>query len=278
MKNFISLAVSCIMGVFMFSISPMQVSAEEICFADDGFNGSSFIRTEQEIINYAYKTETEDYISCSLPKYGEGSSRPNTCANIAGATLLGYYDKTYDEMIPNFTAGRTIRDKYIFNAKTSAVQDVIDDLYIRMATNTTGNGTTANNCRNGLASYINSKGRNVTYTNVVSGGTINYSLYDQAVNNETPMILFVSGYTLLKLGDFTESATQDVLNMSLYGGTHTVVAYGRKNIKYYNASNQLIREENFLRVATGYSTSPLVYIMVDGVVGEFIEGNIVAIS
>ena len=172
MKNFISLAVSCIMGVFMFSISPMQVSAEEICFADDGFNGSSFIRTEQEIINYAYKTETEDYISCSLPKYGEGSSRPNTCANIAGATLLGYYDKTYDEMIPNFTAGRTIRDKYIFNAKTSAVQDVIDDLYIRMATNTTGNGTTANNCRNGLASYINSKGRNVTYTNVVSGGTI----------------------------------------------------------------------------------------------------------
>lgn len=84
--------------------------------------------------------------------------------------------------------------------------------------------------------------------------------------------------TELKLGDFTESATQDVLNMSLYGGTHTVVAYGRKNIKYYNASNQLIREENFLRVATGYSTSPLVYIMVDGVVGEFIEGNIVAIS
>ncbi len=278
MKKFISLAVSCIMGAFMFSISPMQASAEEICFADDGFNGSSFIRTEQEVINYAYKTETEDYISCSLPKYYSTGDTPNVCANTAGAILLGYYDKTYDEIIPNFTAGRTIRDKYIFNTQTSAVQDVIDDLYVRMATNTTGNGTTANNCRNGLASYVNSKGRNITYTDVVSDGTINYSLYDQAVINETPMILFVSGYTMLSLSDFTTSDTQDTLNMSLYGGTHTVVAYGRKNVKYYNASNQLIREENFLMVATGYSTEPLVYIMVDGIVGEFVEGNIVAIS
>ena len=278
MKKFISLAISFIMGAFMFSISPMQAAAEEMCFADDGFNGSSFIRTEQEVINYAYKTETEDYISYSVPKYYSTGDTPNVCANTAGAILLGYYDKTYDELIPNFTAGRTIRGTYIFNAQTSAVQDVIDDLYVRMATNTTGNGTTANNCRNGLASYVNSKSRNVAYTSVVSGGTINYSLYDQAVNNETPMILFVSGYTLLKLGDFSDSETQDVLNMSLYGGTHTVVAYGRKNIKYYNASNQLIREENFLRVATGYATDPLVYIMVDGVVGAFVEGNIVAIS
>lgn len=275
MKKIGTIAMGCIMSSLIISTS--SFSRAEICFADS-FNGSSFVETRQEIINYAYKVETETYIPSSVPKYSETTNTPNNCANVAGATLIGYYDKIYDELIPNFTAGRTIRGVYIFNAQTAAIQEVIDDLYVRMATNTTGNGTTANNCRSGLRSYINSKGKNVTYTSIVSSGTIDYSLYDGAVANETPMILFVLGYTLLSLGDFDVSETQDVLNMSLYAGAHTVIAYGRKNIKYYNASNQLIKEENFLRVATGYSTTALGYIMVDGPIGDFIEGNIVTVS
>ena len=268
--------MSWVISIFMLiaCVFPIAgIAQKALVYADDGFNGASFQGTETEYVNYATKTETISYIMGSVPKYSDTSTKANTCANTAGATAIGFYDRYYDNLIPDLTVGRYIRDLYIYNPQVAAIQDVIDDLYVRMGTNTTGDGTTASGFRSGLQSYITAHGQNITYPSVVSGGAINLTTLANAIDNKKIAVLFVSGYTLLPPSNFNISETQDKLYKSYYSGAHVLIAYGYRTEKYYNASGNLFKEITLLYVATGFASDPLVYIMLDSNT-TLIEGNI----
>lgn len=268
--------MSWVISIFMLlaCVFPIAGIAEKaLVYADDGFNGASFQGTETEYVNYTTKTETDQFLLGAVPKYSDISDHPNTCANTAGATAIGYYDRYYDNLIPDFTAGRLIRDLYVYYGHSDAVQDVIDDLYVRMGTNTTGDGTTASGFRSGLQSYIAAHGQNITYPSVVSGGAINLTTLANALDNKKIAVLFVSGYTLIPSGNFNVSSTQDKFSKSYYSGAHVLIAYGYRTEKYYNASGNLFKEITLLYVATGFASDPLVYIMLDSNT-TLIEGNI----
>lgn len=235
----------------------------EAAFAD-GYNGSTYVGAETETISYATKTDEEIFIDGGLPKYCDvDPDLKNTCANVAGAITLGYFDKDYNELIPNFTAVRVIKDKILYATQTSAVQDVIASLYDKMQTNTLGNGTTVEQFKSGLTQYVNEQGRNITFSQVVNDRQVNFSAYKNAINEKKPVVFFVSKYTMLAIYDFKKDEHTDELYKLYYSGDHMVVGYGIREISYYNADGSLKKQLTFLRVATGYSDDALAYVLLD---------------
>ncbi|MBQ8885907.1 MAG: hypothetical protein IJY62_06040 [Clostridia bacterium] len=233
-------------------------------YSTDRFNGSSYLRNETEYVNYAYKVDTgERYVTSNVPEYYDSSDYENTCACVAGAITVGFYDRYYDELIPDFTAGRTIRNVYFYNSQTTAVNNVIAYLYTSMGTNTEGNGTTAAGYRNGLQQYVESRGRSIAYTSMVSNGVVDLTAVNQAVNNNQIGVLFVDGFNLLPLGDLERSSTQDVLYKNYYQGGHVLTVYGYREISYYNANDEMIKHVKLLHVATGFPIDTLVYVMLE---------------
>lgn len=260
MKKFLSVFLSVFVLLCAVSMIP-EVKAER--FFADGFNGSTYEGSSTEIVDFARKDDEEVSIKGALPKYSNAGTYRNTCANTAGAILLGYYEKSYDELIPNFKAARVIRDRVLFATQTDAVQKVIDDLYVKMDTNNGGNGTTVNGFQTGLRQYVTDKGRNIEYKKIVSNENLNIERYKEAIETNKPIVLFVSKYTMIPLTEIYQNDYSDKYNKKLYGGDHVLVAYGIREIQYYSSAGNLTKSTTLLMVATGYSQDPLVYVQID---------------
>ena len=260
MKRFISICLCLVLAAGVIGYVP---SVNGAWFFADGYNGSTYEGSSTEIIRYGTKTDIENSMKGALPKYHDSGTNDNACANVAGSIILGFYDKDYDELIPNFKAARVIRDKIIFATQTQAVQDVIDDLHIRMKTNETGKGTTVEDFKTGLRSYVDQQGRDITYNPLVSKEQLDINGYKNSVNNKKPIVLFVSKYTMIDLNSIQESNQTDTYTLLHYGGNHVLVGYGIREIVYYNSNGSLQEKVTLLTVATGYYQDPLAYVVLD---------------
>lgn len=260
MKKFLSVFLSFF--VFLCVVSVFPNAKAERYFAD-GFNGATYEGSSTEVVNFGRKDDDEVSIKGAVPKYSNVGVYRNTCANTAGAIFLGYYEKYYDELIPDFKSARVIRDRVIFAIQTDAVQKVIDELYVKMDTNIGGNGTTIKGFLNGLLQYVYEKGRDIEYTGLVSNENLNIEQYKELIKNDIPVVLFVSKYTMIPLTGISQSGNSDTYNKKHYGGDHVLVAYGIREIKYYNNVGGLIKTSYLLMVATGYKQDPLVYVQID---------------
>lgn len=257
------LAVLLVMLVMVGTVGFFPGSATEMVFAD-GYNGSTYEGAATEIITYSRKDDEEIFIEGAVPKYYDtNTENKNTCANVAGAIALGYFDKDYDELIPNFKAARVIRDKVLFSSQTDAVQEVINDLYRKMDTNSLGNGTSVEQFQNGLEQYVKEQGRDISYTQLVENERIDFGAYKRSVEEKKPVVLFVSKYTMLPISNFKNDDYSDKLNMQYYGGDHVLIGYGIREISYFNADGSLKEQITFLKVATGYAQDALAYIRLD---------------
>jgi len=215
----------------------------------DGFFGASLIETKIETVVYNSKDESEDReIPYGVPCYYYQGAYENTCANVAGSIVLGYYDKDYNELIAGFTSARVIRDRVVYYPQTQAVQTTTEDLYVRMGTNTSAEGgTSVSGVKNGLASYGKSKGRNISFTHV--GGDKNALISSFA--SSRPVVMFVNRYVTTEIEEVATAGGKDTYNKQYYGGAHVLVAYGYKEIEYYDTSGALIKSMTVLKVATG---------------------------
>lgn len=265
-KRFMSALVSIVLA-FPLILAPAH---QEITFAD-GYNGASLENSVFTSIPFSRKEEEEILIDGGMPLYYDISSRTNTCANVAGAIVMGYYDKTYDELIENFTSARVIRDKVLYAKQTQEVENTMARLYTTMKTNITEGGTTVANFKTGLQTYINEQGRKVSYSQVIKNETLEVESYKRAIQNNRPVVLFVSKYTLISTLALDAETGAEEFYKQLYTGNHTVVCYGMRTIRYYDASGKLTDQMDLLLVATGYNHSPTGYIMIDDY-GTLVDG------
>ena len=164
----VKLAAVLLSAVFA---APVLGGTREMTFAD-GYNGGSWVESVEQTISFSTKDDQEIAFNGGLPKYYNVSSYTNTCANVAGTTVLGYYDQYYDNLIENFTSATIIFGYTIYNTQTDAVQAVINQLYIDMDTNVTEGGTTINGFKNGMVTYVARKNRQLTYSQIVSGSAV----------------------------------------------------------------------------------------------------------
>jgi len=81
------------------------VSSEESVYAE----GGTPIYTVNETITYHYKVEDEEFFPEKIPGYLSSY----TCGITAGGNIVGYYDRDYEDLIPNHT-GRYLLGKWLW--------------------------------------------------------------------------------------------------------------------------------------------------------------------
>ena len=124
-----------------------------------------------------------------------------------------------------------------------------------MDTNVQGEGVNEIEFKNGLTEYINGKGYNVSYTNIVSGSSFDYNSYKNAINNNKVVALLSQPTNLYLIG---LGSGYDTISATVLDGNHIMLAYGYAQIKYYN-SNGLFRTDTYLEVSTGLSMGVMYY-------------------
>ena len=275
MKAKINKHFSLLLIVFIALFAILISTSTESAYADvygsysyetiygDGIYGAS---TEEDASYNVYCDSAkvvEDVSHYSAPAYKNANSGlTNACGPITGTNVLGFYDRWYENLIPNFTPGLFRQeDKYLYlPTTTSAVNSAMLDLGNLMKTIELG-GTTSSNFKNGLKTYVNNQGYSFSYDSFYSTQkTVNFDKLISAVNEGKVGVLmcsdynFVSGITPLdgyvKVGKFISSYN------------HMLMVYGYEVIEYYS-NGTVIRRDTFLKVSNGSNSGVTGYLQLE---------------
>lgn len=246
-KRSLALTVAFFVLVGLLAFFPFgrkTVAAEASRFCGYG-EQAAYASLESEFINYTRKEETYIETAGGAPLYGQLSQYPNSCGPVGGAMIVGFYDRYYTDLIPDYDPV-TPKGTYKRTDKVYVPQ-LMGELYTLMRTNVDDVGVSQADCLSGLSTYISNHGRTMSYSSVVSSNRINETAYVNAINANKPMLLFCSKMDIhyLYYGDNVVEVGKQTLN-----GAHIAVAYGYFEMKFYNEYG-LFRTEKYLQVATG---------------------------
>lgn len=251
----IVLSISCTLPSVTYAYSDAD-SDGEIYYA-----GGGVARYETETFSYATKSVESYSINTSFPNYYDSSNTlQNSCANVAGANLIGFYDRYFENLIPNMVpgAGKTRYIYYPMTRDMAKKQAVIDDLYYRMQTNVNGEGCTQEQYKNGLISYVQSKGLSTTFNSVMTNGSLDLNKVKTQLQSGNPISLYLLGFGFTEI---TDDGSSVVFDKTIYDSNHIAIAYGYEKVDYFGSNGSLLRSEIYLKVATGMVGVSGVYIV-----------------
>lgn len=213
--------------------------------------------------SYSTKSEGEEYsIPYGLPdlySIGNGTG----CANSAGASIIAYYDRFYENLIPNYTSYTRIGPIIRYKSNTDESNNVINQLYALMSTDTQGAGTSFEGFQAGMKKYAQQNGGySYTTTNVMSNGSLNFEAYKTSVKAGKPVALFLDGYAYLTSVTTNSGGFQDTIVSSYSNGTHVVVGCGYKSTTYINSLQTTTHY--YLKIATGMPSYGIGYLNING--------------
>lgn len=212
-----------------------------------------------ERVEYSRREESGKYYNIyELPMY-MATNMTNACAITAGGAVIGYFDRLYEELIPNHT-GIEFMGRYTYGSQDAEVNAMHQDLYRRMGS--TSEGTTVNGYVTGLSSYVASKGRTASITKIYRNSKLDQS-YMNALASGKLLTIFMDGFSIVNLSGVGEYNGYDEIKHCRVVGGHTVTAYGYRNIKYYDAANRLIEEDCYLYVHTGFTATGLAMVQLN---------------
>lgn len=253
-------------AMFIKPINTYAEQADEIYYCDEveyfdgeneeiSFNGEGGQVSASYTVECDYFVKTEEYVLDSAPSYGT-VDLSNPCAAVAGANIIAYYDRWYANLIPNYTPGmmNTLPNgtqvyAYFPDLGTQATSTLMSTLYQLMGSSAT-NGTTANQFRNGMQSYVSGKGLSISYESCYQSATmVNLSKIRQAVQNNKVGLVMCSAYNFVYhiLGT-TTGATISKTNSNR---GHMMLVYGYVEYTYYN-DGVAFRSDTFLYASSGY--------------------------
>lgn len=268
-KQFAIIVIALIVVFTAISVStifatPSVAYASSNEIADDEIYYAGFVtaRYETETFSYSTKTTESYFVNATFPNYyNTNNSLQNICAPVAGSNIIAYYARYFNDLIPGVTIGQERNGVFIYypmRLSAAGKQAVIDELYQRMQTNVTGEGSTQSQYENGLASYVQSKGLAISYQSVLTNGSFDLSKAVAQLKNGNPISLSMIGFCFADVKDSGNSVT---LNKRLYDGNHIAIAYGYEKVNYFNANGAITRSEIYLHIATGNENITGVYIV-----------------
>ena len=252
-KLFVTVATAAFAGICAFSPLGAKFAAadtlettEELRYADPISTYSTW--TEE---NVYYTTKDEDTPTTTVNRipfyYVLGSSMTNACGAVAGSVIAGFYDRFYENLIPDYTA---YFSNGMYKYMSNDVLPTMEEMYVLMRTNVDDVGVSQADCKSGLQTYFSNKGLSLSYSSIESNGSFNFNLYKQAIAANKPVIMFCTNFELTMVSYC--SGYDQILTKTL-SGAHIVVGYGYYSIDYYNANNVLTRTDTYLLVSSGRS-------------------------
>lgn len=212
-----------------------------------------------ETINFARVDNIYIETPNRVPLY-HNTTFENGCGAIGGAIIVGYYDKYFQNLIPNYTNYYTASGKYRSQDSTH-VPAMIQSMYTLMQTNVVAPGVSESECLDGLEAYVEGKGYSISYTAVKPyNGTFNHTAYQNAINNGQPVILFCDS---VKLEQVSEYDTYNQFGVEQESQDHIIVGFGYQIYRYYNASGNNFRTDIYLAVATGWNPNNIGFVKIN---------------
>ena len=212
-----------------------------------------------EKITFTRKEETYIGTPNNVPYY-YSVTLENACGPIGGGIIVGYYDKYFQNLIPNYTNYYTATGKYRPQDSTY-VPAMIQEMYTAMQTNVVAAGVSEAECLDGLEAYVEGKGYSLSYTTVKTlNGSFNHTAYQNAINNEQPVILFCDSIILC---DYCPNETYDEVIVSQVSSDHIIVGFGYHTVRYYDENDYNFRTDIYLKVASGWDYNDMGYIKIN---------------
>ena len=209
--------------------------------------------------NYDHKTDDEYSILGDVPKYTTVVGASN-CAVAAGANLIGYYDRLYENLVPNYQTYNSFAGKIFYKSLSTEIESVMNTLYAMMGVDVDGPGVTFTGYVNGLEQYVENHGYNFSYNSLMSWGSFDFDDYKTAVESGKAVSLFLTNYALISMTAYVENVNQDSVYNRQYPSNHVVIGCGYRTIDYYDANNNLINQVNYLKVSSGFPDLTLCYL------------------
>lgn len=228
------------------------VSAETYAVLEENailYTSSGLATPEYVSVTVEYQGEPdEDYYKMAylLPRYF-GSGLTGGCAAVAGGNIVGYFDRYYEDLIPNHPAGEMKSGYYYYTVADTYVHQSIKTLYENMEGD--GNGITEANFKKGLQKYCSDKGLNCDFTSLKSWGKLNYDSVKSSMKSGKPVALLLNTYNICDIGFGTQKDYLDYMNFS---GNHVMVGFGYRDITYTLSDGSKSNYE-FIYVSTGFA-------------------------
>lgn len=220
------------------------------------------------------RVESEATTSYDVPFYYATGDLTNCCGAVAGAIIVGFYDRYYTDLIPNWTPYYSANFKYK-RADGTYVPAVMQELYTLMRTNVDDVGVSQADCKSGLQTYFSNRNYTLSYSSIESNSVFNFSLYQQSIAANKPVILFCNNVTVCDLGYTSSTGIALEISMPISGG-HIVIGYGYTTVNYYSGDT-IFRSDTFLKVSNGRSDLDDAYIKIDST-SWLVDGYSVTIS
>lgn len=264
----ISIIVLAFTAFFAVCFAPQ---AANVAFADSveelSYRGASGLVTTTDTFLYSTKTTESYFINSSVPAYYDTANRNYTCAPVAGANLIGFYDRYFPNLVSDIATGYARGTRYTYYPMLryeTQLQSLINDLASRMGTGSSG--TTLNEFETGMTSYVASKNLNITYIDVTAAQTNALDLENAIVQlkDGNPIAFFTSG---INFTTFTDTGSSVIMTIKSSSDNHVFVAYGYQKVIYYDASGNIVRECISFQASSGE----------DGLTGYYVlnlNGNI----
>lgn len=218
----------------------------------------SLCEVTSEIVTFTSKEEVKVTTVGGCPMY-YSNNYSNVCGPVAGSILVGFYDRYYENLIPDYTSYYTATGKYKTYPATQ-VADTISSLYTLMRTNVDDVGVSRTDFLNGLTDYVEDKGLTIQYTAIDSGSSFSYSAYKTSIDANKPVVLFCDNVVLNTFSSPSETS-ENIVGQTISGG-HIVVGYGYYEVNYYN-ENTLFRSEKYMLAASGWMNLNYGYINIE---------------
>lgn len=257
LKKFIVLIVVAVLLLNLLNLFKIKYVSN---FRYSGYGEISPYATiiDTETVNFT-KREVEQIETVNgVPMYMPINGLTNSCGAIAGTIIVGFFDKYYENLIPNYKTYIST-GRYKGNDSTY-VPNVIKEMYGLMRTNVDDVGVSQYDCINGLKQYVIDKGYSITLTDIKNNNKVDESMLSSAINNNCPSLLFCAKTDIynFSLSDFSDT----IYCTNLTTGGHIVVASGLYTIKYYNGNN-LFRIDKYIKIATGLTTQTNTFLKLD---------------
>lgn len=239
--------------------SPAIPQAETRYYATDSIpiNGLSY-ETYNEYVFYDHSVEDNYYNFQGLPAYF-ASGISNGCAVTSGGMVVGFYDRFYEELIPNHD-GIYMSGSYVYRAQDDAVDAMHQDLYVRMGSDS--QGTSVFGYVNGLGAYVRSKGRTASIVSAFNYNNLDFESCQEALNDGKLVALFVNDYSFLTYGGIYSYDGYDILINNVMEGRHVLTINGYLVIDYYNSENVLIQKDLYFHCHSGTPSAGSGYVRI----------------
>ena len=197
------------------------VAVREETYRDDGI---APLAASSISIEYENRSENAFKMALSHPDY-TSSPYLGACACVAGANVIGFYDRYDENLIPNHKSGTLLAGKYFYSIEDSAVTEVVKQLYIDMDTDSAG--TTVTEFKNGMKTFCNRKGKSISISSCMKNGQFDYSAAQNYMKANQPVVIFCSGYNV---ADFYDKGTYERIDYFESSANHVMVEIGRAHV------------------------------------------------